>query len=714
MVKIGCHLSITPSILNAINYAINIGANAGQIFLGNNQSSSIKSKQKITDDNILEIKKTIELYDFHLSIHAIYLLNFCAFPSNSKRITYAQNNLIYDLEIGDKIGAKCIVVHIGVMKNLSRLEAYNNMADNILYILKKTEKSCKNIKLLLETPAGQGTQIASKLEDLTELWNLILSHSNKYNLSKKYIISRLGFCIDTAHIFSSGYAIRMKKGMTEYLTRFNKLIGLDKVGLIHLNDSKADLNSHRDIHEGIGDGYIFNINKIKTSKYPIPIKKTDYLQNLVVLLKKTKSFKIPAIILETHKAGSPFTEGGELYSQEIGLLYSLLNDYNWIKNNNWKLKHLDKNYFIKSNKKVSRVKKSKKKNITNFNIMKNNFKPSSQIYPTNLIIIKKLKLIKEYYEKIDKDNIRKLAYSKAILALQNYPEEIIYANQLRNIKGIGDKMIKKIGEYLETGEMEIIKTRNIVQELNKYKENEKYKINNILGFGPTKTKELNNKKIYTYYDLIKEIKNDNIKLNDKEHLGVKYHLDLIKMIPRTESLKIFKKILKVIKNNNLDKKYNLNIELAGSYPSGKIESKDIDILIFSEKIKDKNELKSKGINIINDILDILKKNKIIIEVISKGYGMLMCLIKSDKYIRHLDIRLLPQNSEVFGRLYFTSGGDFNQIMRQRAKELGMLLNEFDLIDKNNGKSIFTNKKNITEKDIFNKLNLTYIPLIKRR
>lgn len=733
---LGFHTSISPRIIDGLKYAYTLGATSAQIFLGSTQSSSLKSKQILSKDDILEVKTFIKDNKFVLSIHSIYLLNFCSFSYDNKRIKYAQDNLIYDLETGDKLGANCVVLHIGSKKELSRNEAYNNMANNILYVLKKIKHTTTHIKLLLETPAGQGTQIATTTIELSELYNLILNNSKHFNLTKTYIKARLGFCIDTAHIFSSGYAIRMPLGMNNYFKEFNKLIGLDKIGLIHLNDSKADINSRRDIHEGIGDGYIFNIQKIKSSIQPIQIKDTDYLQNLIILLSYSKKYNIP-IILETHKAGSIKNTESSLYSQELGLLKSLWIEPSWIKqhtNKNWKLKH-----FYKSLKHIQITNKTKKQtnintknskqviprssnNVIAHNNNLNSVKSFIQ-YPVNIIIINKLKIIREYYQKVEKDNIRSLAYGKAILALKNFPEEIVNSNQLLGVKDLGPKIIKKIEEYLITGDMLIFKERDILNKLNKLNTvntvntDLKYNIKSILGFGDKKTLELRNKGIITYYDLLDAIKKKQVALNKNELLGLKFHKDLIKVIPRTESEFVFKNIKQCLSKSKILTNEKLEIELAGSYPSGKPYSKDIDILIFSNKIDSRAELKTQGLNIINKVIEEMNKCNILVDIISKGYGMIMCLIKGKAgTVRHLDIRLLPKKTEVYGRLFFTSGKDFNQILRQRAKSLGYKLNEFDLIHISNGKSVFTETKNMNlkETDIFKKLGYEYIPLNRRR
>ena len=200
-------------------------------------------------------------------------------------------------------------------------------------------------------------------------------------------------------------------------------------------------------------------------------------------------------------------------------------------------------------------------------------------------------------------------------------------------------------------------------------------------------------------------------------LGVKYHEDLIKVIPRIETEFIFKTIRKCLSKSKILETEKLEVEIAGSYPSGKKESKDIDILIFSNKIKTQTELKLQGLKVINKITDNLSNCNILVDIVSKGFGMLMCLVKGKSgIVRHLDMRLLPKKCEVFGRLFFTSGGDFNQVLRQRAKSLGYKLNEFDLVNISNNKSVFTDteKKKLKEEDIFKKLGYDYIPLNRRR
>lgn len=705
MTKIGCHASISPSILEGVKYVESIGGSAIQIFTGSNQSSSLKSKQNLTPETKKEIKTYLQSHDLHLVIHAIYLLNFCSFPPENKRIHYAHQNIIYDLQVGQDIGAKGVILHIGVQKTMSKEEAYSNMIKNIIYILIKTCNTAPDVKLLLETPAGQGTQIATTLPELAELWTGVLDKMKEMISTKSMTTAqfnkcqkRLGFCLDTAHLFSSGVDLRVKLQVKKYLKQFDKLIGLHNIELIHLNDSKAPLNSRRDIHQGIGDGYIFGKKHLD--------KETGYLSSLKEVVSHAKKNKIP-IILETHKAGSPKNPDGELYAQEIALLHQLQKGVSLLKLKEWSLIH-NKASSKKSKKLTSRLGNNKTKKIKKNITIKKKVEKELVASPANVAIINRLKLIQDYYNYIDGDRIRGIAYGRAVLALRNYPEEIMSGDQVRGVKGIGDKIALKIDQYLQDGEMKIIKELNIIKKMEAYELQKKEMINSILGFGPSKVKELKKKGITTVKDLRKAFKEGEVDLNNQELVGLIYHTDLSKKIPRAITSKIGKEITRKINKRGLTKKYGLTIELAGSYPSGKMESKDLDILIITNNYSSIESIPKK---ILQDIDEALKEEGILVETLSLGKSKILGIIKYGGVARHLDVRLLPKTSEVAGRLYFTSGREFNQMIRGKAKQLGYKLNEFGLYDAKSGKVVKGLK---SEKDIMEKLELNFIPMSKRR
>lgn len=679
---IGSHTSITPDILSGIEYMHELGATAIQIFTGPSQSSSLRVKQHVPDPEL--IKNYLKRNNIKLVIHAIYTLNFCSAPATSKRIKYAQDNLIYDLELAEKIGACCVVVHIGSQGGLDTETAYANMASNIMAILHATAKSAPNTKLALEVPAGQGKQIASNLADLTRLWMLCIKD---LEITHK---RRLGICLDTAHLFSSGQDIRTIDQLKGYLSAFDSMIGKENILCIHLNDSKAILGSRRDVHQGIGEGYLFG--------------KTMGMVSLKViqgLVNFAKGLAIP-IILETHSAGSPDKPGGELYAQEIALLKQVANSKGSGLPKSWRLIHSTKT----KKKIITQVQSSKtaKNNLT---------RPVINIAPANIGIINKFIRIKDFYTHVNPDKFRALAYNKAIISLQSYPEEILQGAQVAHLPGVGAKMVEKINEWLTTGDMKIFTEEQIDSRFEAWEQSQKDSISHVLGFGPVKVRQLAKRGITTITQLRKAVETDGITLSPGELVGIKYHEDLMRLVPRDEAKDIFDKIDSELRKSGLLAKYGLRPEIAGSWPSGKAASKDIDILLFTEKYPDADKASKIPISIMTDVEACLRDSGILLSTVSIGAGKLMAIVQGKRGIaHHIDIRLLPSGAEVFGRFYFTSGRIFNQMVRSHAKQQGYKLNEFGLYDLRKAGARVQGLD--SEEKIMSYIGMKYIPMNKRR
>ncbi len=285
---IGCHISITPSILSGLEYLTHIKGNSAQIFLGSTKSSSLNAKHKFNDININNIKNYISYNNIYLSIHSIYLLNFCKANPHTHfgMVKYMHDNIQYDLKYGALIGARCVILHLGFAVLLENSIAINNFINNIIIIIKNMPD---NIKLALETTAGQGTQIGRTLEELALIWIGITSRIHKLNGTGNKHKLQVGICIDTAHIFSSGYNISTLDGIKFYLNEFNKLIGWQHIIMYHINNNKFKCNSKKDFHKGIGQGEIFNTSE--------GIDALKYIKTFCI------KHNIP-MILETHKSDS--------------------------------------------------------------------------------------------------------------------------------------------------------------------------------------------------------------------------------------------------------------------------------------------------------------------------------------------------------------------------------------------------------------------------
>lgn len=227
--------------LNIINHSIKIGANCIQIFNGKITSTTINQKMKLSNIEIKNIKKFLHLHNIKLFIHSSLSLNLSNPISN--RHKWILDNLSHDLDLGYKLGSSGVTVHVGTIIN-SKQESISNMVNSLNYLLSKSK-----IDLLIETSNGGKNKVANTIEDLALIYNSV-----KY---KKH----LGFTIDTCHLFNAGYDITSIDEWNNYLSLFDEYIGLDKIKLIHLNDSKTKFNSGTDIHENLMKGNIFKNNK---------------------------------------------------------------------------------------------------------------------------------------------------------------------------------------------------------------------------------------------------------------------------------------------------------------------------------------------------------------------------------------------------------------------------------------------------------------------
>ena len=289
---IGGHYSnITnfEDLILALEHTRKSGGNIIQIFVGKNTATTITQKAKITNQEAKEIKKICKELNMQIYIHASLSLNL----SNplTGRYHWILDNLIYDMNFAHKIGAKGVTVHLGTKfaeRYLLKVyteesidtEAIKNMAKSLEYVIHYSTPS--KTKLLIETSAGQKNKIATYIEELGQLYKMI---------NKKYI-KRIGFTLDTCHIFSAGYDITTPKGWHNYVKLFNKYIGIKHIYLIHLNDSARTFNSHTDVHTNLLHGYLFEKNK----------------ETLEAIVRWTVKHKI-AMILETRDIKFKYVSG---------------------------------------------------------------------------------------------------------------------------------------------------------------------------------------------------------------------------------------------------------------------------------------------------------------------------------------------------------------------------------------------------------------------
>jgi DNA polymerase beta len=306
------------------------------------------------------------------------------------------------------------------------------------------------------------------------------------------------------------------------------------------------------------------------------------------------------------------------------------------------------------------------------------------------LIISKLECLKEIYSQNEDKKWNLRALSIAINSIKKYNGIIISGDQLKNeLKGIGEKISKRVDEILETGNLKELDILN--------KEDNLENLLLITGVGNVRAKKWLSLNIKNINDVKNAIKEKQITITHHIDIGIKYYDDFKKKIPKNEIDEIksyLKDVIQKIDNNLL-------FEICGSYRRGAIESGDIDILISH-----KNYLKNiEKYNILKNIVNILTQNNFIIDnLTSKGNTKFMGVCKINEIARRIDIRVVDYSSYYSSLLYFTGNKNFNVYLRNKALENNFSLSEYFLKDLNSEKEIFLK----SEKEIFDILKISYL------
>jgi len=238
MILLGAHFSVSKGLHNALHEAKFYECNALQLFTKNSQTWK---ERTLSDKEIALFHKTGDEFNIkEIASHTSYLINLAA-PDKEKH-EMSCNALKQELIRSSLLKIPYVVLHPGSDMGKGETEGICRIAESINQIFAETPET--NTRLLLETTAGQGTSIGHTFEQLAAIMEKIEDKE------------RLGICLDTCHIFAAGYDIRTEKIYQETTERFDSVIGIKNLYLIHLNDSKKELGSKVDRHEHIGEGHI--------------------------------------------------------------------------------------------------------------------------------------------------------------------------------------------------------------------------------------------------------------------------------------------------------------------------------------------------------------------------------------------------------------------------------------------------------------------------
>lgn len=234
MLNIGCHLSVSQGFENMGKQILSLGGNTFQFFTRNPRGGKAKDIDKDDVDRLIILMKNNNFAP--ILAHAPYTLNPCS--ANERTREFAFETMADDLKRMELLPGNMYNFHPGSHVGQGIEKAVPMIAE----VLNTVMWDKMSTTVLLETMAGKGSEVGSRFEELRTIIDLC-DYKDK-----------LGVCLDTCHVFDGGYDIKDK--LDSVLDKFDKVIGLERLQALHLNDSKNPLSSHKDRHEKIGEGYI--------------------------------------------------------------------------------------------------------------------------------------------------------------------------------------------------------------------------------------------------------------------------------------------------------------------------------------------------------------------------------------------------------------------------------------------------------------------------
>ena len=234
MIYIGCHLSSAKGYLNMGREALSIGANTMAFFTRNPRGGKAKD---IEDEDVEEFLELVKRNNFgKLVAHAPYTLNPCSAEARVKEFAYMI--MEDDLNRMEHTPGNYYNFHPGSHVGQGSDAGIEMTAQLLNRVLKPKQTTT----VLLETMAGKGSEIGRNFEELREI------------IDRVELDEKMGVCLDTCHVWDAGYDIA--GGLDRVLDEFDRVLGIDRLKALHINDSMNPLGSHKDRHARIGEGYI--------------------------------------------------------------------------------------------------------------------------------------------------------------------------------------------------------------------------------------------------------------------------------------------------------------------------------------------------------------------------------------------------------------------------------------------------------------------------
>ena len=235
--RFGFHISIAGGFSKIVERALVRSCETIQFFSRNPRGwkYSALNKKEVEEFRLSIRSSTL----FPVFLHMPYLPNIAS--PKSKFYNRSIRSIATDLQRAEHLGAQYLIIHIGHRMDSPEDQAIEAVSQGIDQAFERVKNE---VILLLENTAGQGTEIGSSFDQIKKIIEGVHEHE------------RMGVCLDTAHTFEAGYDLSNKDGIDRTLEKFDQTIGLKRLHLLHLNDSRTPLGSRKDRHWHIGEGYI--------------------------------------------------------------------------------------------------------------------------------------------------------------------------------------------------------------------------------------------------------------------------------------------------------------------------------------------------------------------------------------------------------------------------------------------------------------------------
>jgi len=242
--RLGAHLPLGQGMVRAADRAAAIGASALQIFSDN--PTSWRRREALPRE-LPAFRDRLAAHDLApLAIHAPYLVNLAG-PDPDVR-ERSVGLLEHELRVAEAYGAAFVNIHVGSHRGDGPAAGAGRVADGLRSVQARLDGAAGSVTLVLENGAGGGFGLGSTIEELAMVDDAMAAAGVDR--------TRVGFCLDTAHLWGAGYAIDAPAGVDALLAAFDAALGLARLRMVHLNDSRSERGSHEDRHEHVAAGRI--------------------------------------------------------------------------------------------------------------------------------------------------------------------------------------------------------------------------------------------------------------------------------------------------------------------------------------------------------------------------------------------------------------------------------------------------------------------------